>query len=306
MKIILTALLGVMLATAQAQNNAIFNGGNVAGWNTNAFAQTGNNIFSGGNGNGWHFSPFIQTTANIWAGGDGDGWSWNSFLQPGNNIFLGGNGDGWTYLSFTQAGNNIFDGGDGDGWANTYRPMGPLPVQFISFTAVKEGATTLLKWQTAREEGAAYFDVERSADAVRFEKIGRVDAVGNSVVTSSYSYVDAAPFQGHNYYRLKQVDRNGTFVYTPTRLVLFDGSVTTLKVYPVPATAWLTVEMPGAFQNEAVVLQLSNAAGVMVNRISLQKGGTVQYLNVQNLPAGVYHLQVVSKGSNTGAKIIKQ
>lgn len=305
MKKLLTACFGIMAFVAGAQNNAIFNGGAADGWNNNAHAQTASNIFVGGTGDGWVFSLFSQTVVNIFAGGNADGWAFKNYIQAGNAIFAGGDGDGWSYLGFAQAGNAIFDGGNGDGWANSYRALGPLPVQFIAFTAEKLGSVVVLNWQTGREEAAAYFEVERSADAMRFAKIGRVAAIGNFVGTRQYSFTDAAPLGGNNYYRLKQVDANGVYVYTPTRMVVFK-TADMLKVYPVPATTMLTIAVPTALQNVPVVINLNNAAGILVQQVRLQKGGTLQTLNLKTLPPGIYHLQVASKERNITTSFVKQ
>lgn len=285
MKTMITALFAVMLLQAGAQNNAIFGGGTADGWSSNSVAQAVGNIFTGGSG---------------------DGWAGNNYAQAGNSIFSGGPGDGWTFSFFAQNGNAIFGGGQGDGWANTYRPLGALPVQFVSFTAEKRGSTALLQWQTAGEKDAAYFDVERSAAAGQFKKIGRVAAAGNSTAGQRYTFPDAAPLSGPNYYRLKQVDANGQFLYSVIRVAVFGEGTAPVKVYPVPATAWLTVEIPKALREQEVALTLSNAAGVTMGEVRLPKGGTVQIINVQNLAAGVYHLQLSANGYQNTVRIIKQ
>ena len=309
MKKILALLLAMNSYLSQAQNNPIFSGGAADGWDRNAYAQAGNNIFTGGNGDGWSFATYAQGSNNIYIGGIGDGWSFATFAQVGNGIYNGGNGDGWSSLNFQQAGNNIFLGGQGDGWASTYRALGPLPVIFVSFTAEKQGNASLLQWQTATENNTAHFDVERSLDAVFFQKIGSRVAAGNSSVPLSYSFVDAQPLQGYNYYRLKQVDKNGAFVYTPTRMLLFASvGMQTIKVYPVPATASITVELPASTQNEDVAINLSNALGVTVQqqKLSRYRAGNQSSLNLSTLPAGVYTLQVVSASFNGSQIVIKQ
>jgi hypothetical protein len=308
MKRIFFLLLLFGVAVVQAQNNPIFNGGNADGWNSANFAQTANNLFKGGDGDGWGTNSFLQSPNAIFTGGNGDGWSFSLFLQPGNAIFTGGEGDGWHYKNFLQPGNGIFNGGQGDGWASTYRPLGVLPVTMVTFTAEKQQTASLLKWQTSTEMNTASFDVERSSDAIRFTKIGTVAAAGSSSVLRNYQFKDAQPMTGTNYYRLKQIDNNGSFVYTPTRLVVFDASVLQkLKVYPIPATTLLNVELPQELVKEDVVLNLSNGLGVMVKHLKIKRNtGNRQTLNLSTLPPGVYTLQVSGSSYNGLQMIIKQ
>lgn len=293
---------------AQAANN-IFKGGDGDGWTFAAYAQTGNAIFIGGDGDGWANNSFLQAGNSIFKGGNGDGWSYLTYLQTGNAIFAGGSGDGWNYLNFLQESNNVFTGGQGDGWASTYRPLGPLPVTLLSFTAEKQGTSSLLKWQTSKEEGAAYFDVERSTDAVHFEKKGAVAAAGTTTVATDYAFTDLQPVKGYNYYRLKQVDKNGAFVYTPVRMLVFDVlTLQKLKAYPVPATTFLTIELPAEMQNENAVLNVSNTLGVMVQQVKLPSNRVSNkiVLSLGALPAGAYTLQVSSASFNGSQVVIKQ
>ena len=308
MKILSFLFLLFVTVMVQAQNNPIFNGGSADGWNAAGVEQPASDIFRGGAGDGWNYNAYQHTINNIFAGGNGDGWSFASFQQQGNAIFGGGEGDGWNYTNYLQAGNSIFTGGQGDGWASTYRPLGVLPVTLVTFTAEKSGTSSLLHWQTSTETNTAAFDVERSSDAIRFTKIGTVAAAGNSTSTKDYYFRDVQPTTGTNYYRLKQVDRNGAFVYTPTRLVLFDAAaLLKLKVYPIPATTLLTVELPQQVQNENLVLNLSNALGVMVRQVKVYRNTAPrQVLDLSALPAGVYTLQVSAQHFNASQTIIKQ
>lgn len=324
------ALLLVMNSyLSKAQNNAIFNGGSADGFDRKGFAQAGNNIFTGGNGDGWVYNASAQASANIFAGGSGDGWNssfflqagnaifkggegdgWSSanFLQAGNGIFNGGSGDGWSYSNFLQAGNSIFSGGAGDGWASVYRNLGPLPVNLLWFTAEKKGLTASLSWQTAREDGASYFEVQRSADAVSFDPIGRVTAAGNSTRLQQYGLTDPQPFAGFTYYRLKQVDANGGFVYSPIRSVLFDAAATPLKGYPVPVVTDLTIELPSAVRNQDVTLNFVNAAGVVVQqlRVSKDRLSDRKTIGLQFLPPGNYAVQMLSKTTTASLLFVKQ
>ena len=85
-----------------------------------------------------------------------------------------------------------------------------LPVELISFNGVAENNEVRLTWETASELNNDFFDVERSQNGLNFEKIGTVKGNGNSNILNQYTFLDKDPYVGFNYYRLKQVDYDGT------------------------------------------------------------------------------------------------
>lgn len=99
----------------------------------------------------------------------------------------------------------------------------PLPVELLDFTAKAEGPNVRLDWTTASERNNAWFTIERSADAVRFDPILTVAGAGNSTQLLSYSDLDRAPLNGMNYYRLRQTDTDGTSTLSQVRSVLMGG-----------------------------------------------------------------------------------
>lgn len=285
----------------------IFTGGNNDGWSSVNFVQAGNNIFTGGNNDGWSSVNFLQSGNNIFNGGNNDGWSNTNFLQPGNNVFNGGNGDGWNRTNFLQSGNNIFTGGEGDGWSSTYRPSGPLPVNIISFQAQKQnGSKSYLTWQTSSETNSAWFVVERSSDAVNFLPIGRVVAAGNSNNTMNYSFTDHQPLQGYNYYRLKMVDADDRFRYTPSRMLQFNNiTEDKLVCYPNPTQGLVNVQLSESIRNANTVINISSENGKVVSQIRLAAGfGSPVQLNLSGLAKGMYFIHVKSGNLNKTASVV--
>jgi hypothetical protein len=90
--------------------------------------------------------------------------------------------------------------------------LAPLPVKLTKFSGELFNESVALSWITTEEAGSMAFDVQRSTNLQEFATIGRVSAAGNSNVTHAYSFLDEAPLKGTNYYRLKQVDMDGSFV----------------------------------------------------------------------------------------------
>ena len=119
--------------------------------------------------------------------------------------------------------------------------LAPLPVKLTSFTASRSENQTRLAWNTSLEVNSHLFIVERSIDAENYEEIGVIAAKGNSNALSQYTWVDLNPaINENNYYRLKLVDKDGSFEYSAIQIVSYmDGLVqnTALasSVYPIPA-----------------------------------------------------------------------
>ena len=288
-------------------SNDIFKGSVGDGFHFSSNNVVSNTIFLGGNGDGFSNSGNAAPSNNIFIGGIGDGFSNNGNAAPSNNIFIGGNGDGWSNAINNSVSNNIFLGGEGDGWSSVYRPQGPLPVTLLYFTARKQSSTTsLLEWKTSQEINSESFDVERSNDAVRFSKIGNVAAAGNSTLPISYSFTDNNPAKGMNYYRLKQIDIDGRFVYSPARLLMFDVlDAATVMYYPNPTNGILFIELSSVNVNEATIINITNASGAVVNQYKLSSisGNKIQ-IDLSRYAKGTYFIQLRTPTLNSTQRVV--
>jgi hypothetical protein len=95
-----------------------------------------------------------------------------------------------------------------------------LPVQLVQFVADKnDDGSVKLSWSTAQEQNASHFEIERSGDQAKWTSLGSVKAKGYSSTTSNYSFTDKEPMDGKGYYRLKMVDLDQKYQYSPTVLV---------------------------------------------------------------------------------------
>jgi fibronectin-binding autotransporter adhesin len=122
----------------------------------------------------------------------------------------------------------------------TGTPPVPLPVRLVQFAATRQGAAVRVAWATASEHNSAYFVVQRSADGRTFADVQRVAAQGGSTRRHDYATLDTAPLPGLSYYRLRQVDTDGTAAYSPAVAVRFDEqqpATPALVAYPNPAPA---------------------------------------------------------------------
>ncbi len=174
----------------------------------------------------------------------------------------------------------------------------PLPVELTAFYAKTSSNSVTLFWQTETETDNAYFEVERSADGIRFASIGNRKGAGTTVLPQSYRFVDQDPKPGVNYYRLKQVDTDGTFHYYDILSVEFQPKQLVLQLYPSPVSDRLTIQTNAVIQR----LQVFDSTGKMC----IEKNDVAQQLDVNSLPSGMYLLRVLTPKGQQIKRFIKR
>jgi hypothetical protein len=179
-----------------------------------------------------------------------------------------------------------------------------LPITLLSFSAEKRGHTSLLKWQTASEYNNDRFEIETSKDGVNFYKIGSLNSLGNSTTIQSYNFTDNVPVKGSNYYRLKQVDRDGKQTYSKTVLVTFEQSGDPIAIYPSPTRNSLTIDISKPSEN--VIVSIFSSDGKMVKKETLGAVQRSRTINVEKLIAGTYILKIMTSGDIYEVRFIKE
>jgi hypothetical protein len=155
---------------------------------------------------------------------------------------------------------------------------GSLPIELIDFVAKAKGDKNILTWTTASETNNKAFNIERSIDGIDFTTIGTVKAANRA---SSYQYIDNQP-SATSYYRLLEIDNDGTETFSKVVTVSNKGTKGTLKAYPTLVKDILNVE------TEVVgTYQVVNLLGQQV-----LSGATTQHLDVSALMQGTYILRV--------------
>jgi len=175
----------------------------------------------------------------------------------------------------------------------------PLPVVLTDFTALAvRNRDAFLTWATASEKNNDHFDIERSFDGATFAKIAAVAGHGTTTAASSYALTDAgvaALANGPVYYRLRQVDRDGTSSFSPVRSVRFSTEVAAaplaLSLFPNPAQATTQLDLRQLPASGTYQVLLLDATGRTVRTATLA-GGLPQPLDVQQLATGTYHVRV--------------
>ncbi|WBA42295.1 cadherin-like domain-containing protein [Hymenobacter canadensis] len=189
----------------------------------------------------------------------------------------------------------------------------PLPVTLVSFQAkVVRAVDVQLNWRTASELNNSHFEVQRSTDSRVFEQVARVNGQGTTASASSYSYTDAgAGKQGTKllYYRLRQVDRDGTEAYSPVQTVRFEGKAEPagISLYPNPATptqaTQLDLSLLPAGTYEVRVLDNVGRAVLTLT----MTGGDIKPLELHNAAKGTYIVLVRgTDGKQYAKRLVKE
>ncbi|MBK8500644.1 MAG: T9SS type A sorting domain-containing protein [Flavobacteriales bacterium] len=145
-----------------------------------------------------------------------------------------------------------------------------LGAELLALNAEEDGDANLLKWTTGSEHLSSHFTVERSADGRSFEPVGLVSAQGNSNVQTDYEYIDRTPLSAGSFYRLQQVDQNGSFEYS-NMVSVIRSSTADLLAFPNPASASTELLFRTTVDGSAQV-QLLDSRGSIV--LAFTKGAT--------------------------------
>ncbi|MFY0673377.1 MAG: T9SS type A sorting domain-containing protein [Bacteroidia bacterium] len=210
----------------------------------------------------------------------------NAWQKPGSTTAATGSGPYFQTRTMDFS-TNLYYLGVGDN-------SSPLPVDLTYFTTAwhTNGKTAILNWQTALEENNSHFEIERSFDGQVWEQVGTVTGQGTTFDITDYQFIDRietenARLETQVYYRLKQIDYNGDFDYSPIKtLNLKQDALNSFNVWPNPA-------------NDAIVnlteignYKIYNAQGVLLSS-HLQ----TQKLDISMLPKGTYIIKN-EKGSH--------
>ncbi|MCR5888167.1 right-handed parallel beta-helix repeat-containing protein [Hymenobacter sp. J193] len=192
---------------------------------------------------------------------------------------------------------------------NLMLTAGPLPVELTVFTAKAVAQDAQLAWHTASEKNNAYFTVERSFDGRTFSAIGQKAGNGSTTTAHDYAFTDKGVGRLHSglvYYRLRQVDLDGTFSLSETRTVRFSAPVVagTVQLYPNPATTQSTLDLSNLPQGSYQVT-LVDMAGRIVRTVSVQ-GGLESKLEVRDLAEGTYTVLVRGQNTTHNLKLVKR
>lgn len=178
----------------------------------------------------------------------------------------------------------------------------PLPLTWLSFTAQPRGDQVDLKWQTANVTGNDHFEVERSPVGESFTTIETLPETG-APGGSSYSFTDASPIKGNALYRIKQVDIDGRYSWSPTVAVSITPRSAGLYLQANPVRDAVT--LINNQQQSIQQLQVADLSGrILVNRVCNSSANLITE-NIQWLQSGYYILRIQSDKNTTTINFIK-
>lgn len=180
---------------------------------------------------------------------------------------------------------------------NTTSDINPLPVELTTFGAHRSGTAVAVTWTTASEKNSEKFVVERSFDGQTFAPVATVVAAGTSLTPRSYLSTDATAPSVTLYYRLQQVDFDGTAAYS--EVVAVAGTAAELSLAPNPAR-----ESVQLFAGQGATYTLRSMLGQVVRTGTTEAGTTT--ISLTGLPTGVYTVELTTATSRVVRKLTKE
>lgn len=177
-----------------------------------------------------------------------------------------------------------------------------VPIELISFKGLAQDNGNLISWSTASEFNNDYFKLERSSDGQNFAVIDEIDGAGTTNIRHNYNYLDTDIRNGIVYYRLTQVDFDGSSTRTDVISVNRKGEEVFAinEIYPIPARDFVEISFQAV--NDGIVgIEVYSLAGrfIFSTDFDAQKGVNTYRLNIDSLYAGMYFLSI-----NNGEEVI--
>ncbi len=169
-------------------------------------------------------------------------------------------------------------------WNATCPGLAALPVDIISFTGKLDGSRVVLNWEVANEMNLSSYEVERSFNGAEYNYIGSIAAAN----LSQYTFTDNVSFLGGSrvYYRLKRVDKDGSFQYSEVVSLHLPLNVK-FSLYPNPAKDEVRLNINNN-SNALAEVRISNITGAVVLTMTAQASNGLLKVNISTLPAGTY------------------
>lgn len=212
------------------------------------------------------FAGFQSKNDNVQYTGSKDNVTLPNFIDATN----------WTAANSSSANNPLST----VGFTNLQFGGTTFPVEWLHVDAKARGLDVELSWSTASELNNDFFQIERSQDGTTFMEVGDIKGAGTSEDAQYYSFTDAHPDHGSNYYRIRQTDFDGASSFSKVVIVEMKSIPDKVRVYPNPVVSHVQVESMGG------VLKIVNMNGQIVSMTRLQPGRTSVDLSI--LKSGVY------------------
>ncbi|HEY6502369.1 MAG TPA: T9SS type A sorting domain-containing protein, partial [Chitinophagaceae bacterium] len=197
---------------------------------------------------------------------------------------------------------------------NSFSPFGVgqvgqvLPVNFGTVKATQQSSGIKVEWSNLTELDVVNYSIERSADGRNFTTIGTENARLNNGGKAEYSFVDANPFSGVNFYRIRSLELGGKTRYSIIVRVDTRGGITQLVLYPNPVTGGQLSYQATNLAKGQYAIRIFNSAGqqVYVQALNHNGGSITEAIPLPLAKAGIYVLQLNSADLNLSRTFVIQ
>ncbi len=189
-----------------------------------------------------------------------------------------------------------------------YEEQNLLPVAFLSFEGEAQHRQVFLEWVTGSEINNSHFEIEQSIDGIEFEPVGRVAGQGDTQEITRYSYALPWTKPGKAYFRLRQVDFDGSYSYSQMVEVFFSGKGSSrISLYPNPVRDKLHLDLNHELESR-VEVTLRDMMGHQVARyiVNTDETGNKQVLSLANLASGVYIIHLTDGITQFTEKFVRK
>ena len=241
-------------------------------------------------------------------------WHWfkntaGNYVAPiFEDILLSGTESNINGIHYVELQNlTSFSGGSG---AVILVPDNTLPIELLFFNGIYENGKSFLNWATSAEWNNSHFEIQRSPTGFDndFELIGTIASLGDSHDTQSYDFTDYHPLAGINYYRLRQIDFDGTFSYSPIIALEAPKTNTQPLFFPNPTSGNVTYQFISDLQEKVEITVLNSLGQIMSTyTYNAEIGNNQMTINLESYASGMYiiNAQHTLSGAIVTESIIK-
>ncbi len=222
--------------------------------------------------------PKTSTDLRLLIDRDGDGFFDNDVLPLAGSL---------SGQIFTVSGVDLQDG-DRFTVGSINSTQTPLPINLLTFEAVRDDKSVRLNWITANEVNNDYFTLEKSRDGIEWSVLGKIKGAGNSSERKSYTSIDKQPIYPRTFYRLKQTDYDGSYEYF--NVLMVEMETPELIAYPNPTRGNFNIPT----SRLSGWIELWDMSGALVYQNAINENETITTLSISHLPTGVYMVKLKS------------
>jgi hypothetical protein len=189
----------------------------------------------------------------------------------------------------------------GDNWEYTVEIGFSLSIQDLN--AKKHDENVLLSWTSLNESNISHYEIERSADGIKFEPSGRVDAKGLRHDSQNYIYTDEKPYRGNSFYRIKAIGPDGAYNYSSIVSVFVPQQKMDFVIFPVLASEQIRIE----FSNQSAIgsIMIYDPHGRNIRTYSIENGISGFDIGIVDLKKGMYVIRYTDGTSSVSRKFFR-